>query len=142
FYYAYREAQAENLTLQAANAEARYHALKHQLQPHFLFNSLNSLSELIDSDREAANRMTQRLADLYRGILSSAKRTTAPLSSELALVRDYLELEQVRFGERLQFRLSAPESAQRIHVPTLVLQTLVENGVKHGVAPAGRGGGI
>ena len=142
FSYAYKNIRARYDELEATTAEALFQTLKAQMQPHFLFNSLNSLSELISSDKSSAAEMTQRLADLYREILENSKRKVTPLSSELALIRKYLELEQLRFGERLRFSLPEIPDAEKIFLPSLMLQTLVENAVKHGISPAVEGGNI
>jgi sensor histidine kinase YesM len=122
--------------------EAQLNTLKTQLQPHFLFNSLNSLSELIESDRARAAEMTQKLADLYREILAASDRILSPLSSEAAIVQKYLELERLRFGERLSFRVVLPPNAERVFLPSLLAQTLVENAVKHGIARSIEGGEV
>ena len=112
------------------------------MQPHFLFNSLNSLSELIDADMPEAASMTARLADLYRHILENSKEKTTTLASELAIIRDYLELERLRFGKRLQFVIKSEVDERSVFVPSLILQTLVENAVKHGISPSIGGGEI
>jgi len=141
-YDAYRRAREESLRLQAAVAEARYHSLEQQMRPHFLFNALNSLAELIESGREDAAETTYKLAELYRRILANSGLKTATLESELEIVSAYLELEQLRFGKRLEFSIHTAENRQEIHLPSLMLQTLVENAVKHGIAPAVEGGRI
>lgn len=142
FSYAYKNMRTRYDELEAASAEANFQTLKAQMQPHFLFNSLNSLTELINSDRDSAAQMTQRLADLYREILDSSEHKVAPLSREIALIRKYLELEQLRFGERLRFSLPEVPGAESVFLPSLMLQTLVENAVKHGISPAIEGGDI
>lgn len=136
----YRERLAE---LKTATLEAQYSTLKSQLRPHFLFNALNSLSELIENGNSAeAAAMTQKLSDLYRQILRNSKSRTSPLSSELDIVARYLEIERLRFEERVRFSVEAPANADKIYVPSLMLQTLVENAVKHGIAPSLAGGEI
>jgi LytS/YehU family sensor histidine kinase len=128
--------------LSRATIEAQYAALKNQLRPHFLFNSLNSLSELIERDPQAAVEMTQKLSDLYRQLLKNSTLRTATLSSELEIIEKYLEIERLRFEDRVRYRVAAPPEADQIFVPSLMLQTLVENAVKHGIAPAVEGGAI
>ena len=140
FLYAFRASQRRVAELEHVTVEARYETLKAQLQPHFLFNSLNSLAELIDTASPEAGRMTERLADLYRTILTNSKEKTATIESELAIVENYLSLERLRFGARLQFSIECPVELRRRHVPSLLLQTLVENAVKHGISPAIDGG--
>lgn len=142
FYYSSKFSKEENLELKAKNAEAQLHVLKNQMQPHFLFNSLNSLSELIDANQDHAAVMTQKLSDLYREILENSKSKTCDLKSELSIVQKYLELEKLRFGKRLSFSIEAPKEASQIFIPSLLLQTLVENAVKHGIAKVIDGGDI
>jgi hypothetical protein len=142
FYFAYKQAKEEALALRAEAAEARYHALENQMRPHFLFNALNSLAELIESGREDAAETTYKLSDLYRRILANSGMKTARLDFEIEIVRSYLELEQLRFGSRLSFDIKEPENSDEIFLPSLTLQTLVENAVKHGIAPSIEGGRI
>lgn len=142
FYYAYKHSAEENLALKAAKAETELLVLKNQMQPHFLFNSLNSLAELIETNKDSASDMAMKLSDLYREILENSKKQLAPLSSEISIIQKYLELEKIRFGDRLVFSIEIPNNSDRISFPSLVLQTLVENAVKHGVASAIAGGQI
>lgn len=142
FRTAYRSSRRRIVELERATAESRYETLKAQMQPHFLFNSLNSLSELIDSDLPEAASMTVRLADLYRHILENSKEKTTTLASELTIIRDYLELERLRFGPRLQFTIQSDVDSESVYIPSLILQTLVENAVKHGISPSISGGTI
>ena len=141
-HMAYRQAKEDALALQAAVAESKYNALEHQMRPHFLFNTLNSLAELIESGHERAAEMTHLLADLYRQILANSKLKTAPIESEIGIARRYLELEKLRFGARLRFSFTVAEEAKGVFIPSLMLQTLVENAVKHGVSKAIGGGEI
>jgi signal transduction histidine kinase len=142
FHHAYREAREEALRLQTSIAESRYQALEKQMRPHFLFNSLNSLAELIESGEERAIDIVYKLADIYRLILANSQLKTAPLTSELEIVERYLEIEQLRFGQRLSFSITIAEETGALYAPSLVLQTLVENAVKHGVAKSIDGGHI
>lgn len=137
---AYTETQSYNLKLRAESAESNLNVLKNQMQPHFLFNSLNSLAELIDSNREYASQMTQKLSDLYREILESSKQQVSSLESEISIVKKYLELEALRFGHRLKYDIEVPENIENTVIPSLLLQTLVENSVKHGVSQSLEGG--
>jgi len=141
-YAKYQEARAEALQQQAALADARYHTLETQMRPHFLFNALNSLAELIESGQGNAAEVALTLSDLYRKILANSKTKTASLESELEITRAYLELEQLRFGKRLQFTITTPRDTDQIFLPSLSLQTLVENAVKHGIAKSVTGGSI
>jgi two-component system, LytTR family, sensor kinase len=141
-YSQYQQARAEALQHQAALADARYHVLENQMHPHFLFNALNSLAELIESGQGKAAEVALTLSDLYRNILANSKTKTASLESELAITRAYLALEKLRFGERLQFSILAPDDAAKIYLPSLALQTLVENAIKHGIAKSIEGGSV
>jgi two-component system, LytTR family, sensor histidine kinase AlgZ len=122
--------------------DAELHALRMQINPHFLFNSLNSISALATTDGVRAREMCARLAGFLRGSLSLGSRDTVPLSEELALARSYLEVEQVRFGARLRVVEEIGVECDACGVPALLLQPLVENAVKHGVAGLLEGGAI
>jgi hypothetical protein len=125
------ETQELETRLMARDAELRM--LRTQVDPHFLFNSLNSISALTSIDPGAARAMTLRLADFFRHSLGLHADRKVPLERELALVRDFLAIEQVRFGERLRFEAEATPEAQACLVPPMLLQPLVENAVKHGI---------
>lgn len=128
------------LESEIAAREAELRALRAQIDPHFLFNSLNSISGLVGIDPESARSMCQRLGDFLRDSLTLGGSGRIPLSRELALVRQYLEIEQVRFGARLVVRARLSEHAGETHVPALLLQPLVENAVRHGIATMIDGG--
>jgi signal transduction histidine kinase len=118
--------------LQYEAAQARLSSLESRLHPHFLFNTLNSISALIPEDPAAAERMTERLAALLRFSLDSTDRQTVPLEHELKITTDYLEIEKTRFGPRLNYSIDVPAELMRLEVPPFSLQTLVENSVKYG----------
>ena len=122
--------------------EAELRALKSQVNPHFIFNSLNSLRALIEEDPARARKSVTHLANLLRYSLQSGQLETVPLEDELGVVNDYLALEQVRFEERLRLRLDVAPSALRLRIPPMLLQTLVENAVKYGIAARPEGGEI
>ncbi len=122
--------------------EARLASLESRLQPHFLFNTLNAISALIQQDPDHAERMVERLAALLRFSLDATERGVVPLADELKIVTDYLEIEHTRLGERLAFTIDAPGELARAEVPPLSIQTLVENSVKHAIAPRPSGGRI
>lgn len=137
-----RTAERRGLELQVLAREAELRALRSQIDPHFLFNSLQSISALTTIDAAAARRMCLLLADFLRDTLALGSRQQIPLSSELALVRRFLAVEQVRFGDRLTVDVeAAPETADH-GVPPLLLQPLVENAVTHGVAHMLEGGTV
>jgi sensor histidine kinase YesM len=123
--------------LQAAS-EARLQSLESRIHPHFLFNTLNSISSLVRQDPEAAEELIQRLAALLRFSLDR-HASLVPLQEELQITRDYLEIEKARFRERLRFEISVPEELLMVPVPGLSLQTLVENSVKHAVSVSRNG---
>jgi sensor histidine kinase YesM len=131
------EAEARRLA-----AEAQFASLESRVQPHFLFNTLNSIAALIPKDPAGAEKMTEQLASLLRSSLDAAPHATVPLQQELKVVRDYLEIERVRFGSRLRYEIRLDQTLAETRVPTLSLQTLVENCVKYAVAPRREGGSI
>ncbi|MGA2535457.1 MAG: histidine kinase [Terracidiphilus sp.] len=121
-------------TVIAAHAYYYLYALKMQLHPHFLFNTLHGISTLIDSDRKGAQAMIFKLSSLLRTALEHSGSDLVPLQDELNFIRDYLDIEQMRFGSRLQVTWSIDQETLRRLVPQLILQPLVENAVRHGVA--------
>ena len=115
-------------------AEAQLAALEARVQPHFLFNALNSIAAMIPEDAQGAERMVERVSALMRSSLENDGPATASLADELRLVCDYLEIERVRFRDRLRYELRIETGAEEVSVPRLSVQTLVENAVKHAVA--------
>ncbi len=148
-YYGINDwAEIEKQRKRASKAEAMAHAarlraLQSQLEPHFLFNTLNAVSTLVaEGNNAAATRVIARLSDFLRLTLDTAETPEISVTEELEFVRRYLEIEQVRFGDRLQVMIDAQPEAARGLVPALVLQPLVENAVKHGVLPREQGGSV
>jgi signal transduction histidine kinase len=129
-----QEHRVRTAELEASVAEARLQALTQQLRPHFLFNTLNAIAELIHEDPDAAERMVGRLADLLRRTLETDGTAEVTLASELELVDRYLEIQAVRFQDRLRVRREVDGNARRAQVPAMILLPLVENAVRHGVA--------
>jgi len=121
------------LTHQVVSAELR--ALRAQVNPHFLFNSLNTIAALIPPEPEKAELMTVRLAKVFRHVLTHTDRSFSTVEEEIDFVRTYLEIEKVRFGDRLSVEIEVSEAAEAATVPSLILQPLVENALKHGLAP-------
>ena len=137
-----RHLEAETLRLQLHGREAELRALQAQVNPHFFFNSLNSVRALIFEDREAAAHMVDQLAGLMRHALQSSQHATVPLAAELDAVRAYLAIEQIRFEERLRVSFDIAPGVDHVRVPPMALQTLVENAVKYGVEASADGGDI
>lgn len=136
----FRELAAAQLALDLAQAENR--ALRAQLQPHFLLNALNSVSALVHDNPDGAERMLARLGDFLRGLLAMDPAQSLTLRQELALLGAYTDIERIRFGDRLVFRVQAEEACLDHPVPPLLLQPLVENAIKHGVRLRPEGGTI
>ncbi len=137
-----RQAEARVAEARVLAREAELKALKTQLNPHFLFNCLHSISSLAGTDPGRARQMCVLLSDVLRSSLGLSERGEVPLSDELALARRFLAIEQVRFGERLGVEEDIEEPSKACMVPSLLLQPLVENAVKHGIATLVEGGAI
>jgi len=137
-----RQAEAEKWRLEVATRDAELSAMRAQINPHFLFNSLNSLRALIEEEPVRAQRAVTDLAALLRYTLRLSRKPTTSVREELEGVRNYLALEQLRFEERLRYEIDADEASLDCQVPPLLMQTLVENGIKHGIARLPGGGVI
>jgi signal transduction histidine kinase len=135
----YREQRVAAAELESRLSEARLDALRLQVHPHFLFNTLNAISAFVDADPERARRMIARLGELLRGTLNGGTAAELPLARELDLLAPYLEIQQIRFGDRLAIELDVATDAGAALIPTLMLQPLVENAVEHGVKRTPRG---
>ena len=128
-----RAQREAHLVKQLVEAELR--ALRAQINPHFLFNSLNSIAALITAEPQAAEEMTIRLAKIFRHVLTYHDRPFSSVNEEISFLRTYLEIEKVRFGDRLHVNFEIEESVAQIAIPTFILQPLVENSLKHGLGP-------
>jgi LytS/YehU family sensor histidine kinase len=138
-----RHEQAEKAALQTQLVEAQLGALRMQLQPHFLFNTLNGVAMLIRSgDPGRAVEMVALLGEVLRGLLRTSSALEAPLASELQLLRNYLEIEQIRFGDRLRVAWQVNDHVGGALVPPLILQPVVENALRHGLWPQTEGGAL
>ncbi len=133
YYQRYELSSAKAADLNAQLAQAQLHSLKMQLHPHFLFNSLHSISELIHADPFAAERMIVGLSDLLRSSLAGSSALEVPLERELELTKLYLSIEKMRFDERLVVDIQVAQETLAALVPNLILQPLVENAIKHGI---------
>jgi sensor histidine kinase YesM len=123
-------------------AEAQLASIESRVQPHFLFNTLNSIAALVHDDPAGAERMTGQLASLLRSALDSSANPLVTLDEELRLVRAYLDIERVRFGDRLRYAVELGDGTGAVLVPRMGLQTLVENSVKYALSPRPAGAGI
>jgi hypothetical protein len=137
-----RTAERRALEMQVLAREAELKSLRAQLDPHFLFNSLNSVAALIGNDTTAARQMCFLMAQFFRKSLTLSRQQSIPLSEEIALVETFLAIERVRFGERLRAQFEVADEVRNVAVPPLVLQPLVENAVHHGVAHLIEGGTV
>jgi len=137
-----REREVREARLKHAVTEARLEALRAQVDPHFLFNTLNAITDLIASDPDKAELMTERLAAFFRYTLNRQEQTLATLDEELDFVRQYLDIEKVRFGDRLTVEIRKDEGLGEESVPSLILQPLVENALRHGLSSKREGGRI
>jgi signal transduction histidine kinase len=132
-----QEKERQEEQLQALATEAELRALKAQIHPHFLFNTLNTIAELIHADSDRAEATVERLAEMFRYVLNGSERGLVPFEEELAFLDDYLEIERVRFGDRLRVTREIAPEALSLLVPSLVLQPLVENTLRHGLGADG-----
>ncbi len=142
YYQKHRERQLHASQLEAQLAQAQLKALKMQLHPHFLFNTLHGISALIPTDPEAAERMIARLSDLLRLTLENEGTQEVSLKQELDFLEHYLEIERMRFQDRLSVEIDVDPAALDARVPNLILQPLVENAIRHGVAPRPEAGSV
>jgi LytS/YehU family sensor histidine kinase len=136
------QSRLEGERLRSEVAEQRLIALTGQLQPHFLFNTLQGISTLIHRDPNAADEMLSRLSELLRDLLRHRDSPMITLDDELRYIRTYLEISQFRFSDRLSFAIESPRDVTTAKVPLFILQPLVENALAHGIGPKAKGGTI
>lgn len=142
FFDNYKKTEIQNLRLEATSKEVELNKLKSQLNPHFMFNSMNSIRALVDEDPKKAKIAITQLSNILRNTLMMHKNKYITLEDEIALVKDYLELEHVRFEERLIFNFDIDPQTLSLNIPPMMIQTLVENGIKHGISKYPEGGSI
>jgi sensor histidine kinase YesM len=142
YYRKYHERTVQTLELEKHLTEARLQALLHQLKPHFLFNTLNGIASLMHTDVDAADRMLVRLSELLRITMSHTGAPQTTLREEVAFLERYLDIERIRFRNRLEVNISIDEEAIDALVPSLILQPIIENAVRHGIETQSRIGRV
>jgi len=142
YFRKYRDREIRTAQLEASLQQAKLSVLQAQLNPHFLFNALNAVSALMYRDVEAADAMLARIGELLRLTLAADGSNEIRLSEELELLERYLDIERIRFAERLAITVDVPDSTLEAHVPPFALQPLVENAIRHGVAKRSQGGKV
>ena len=140
YYREARDRQLKALELESLVHQAQLQALRSQLNPHFLFNALHSIAELVHENPKLAEKLIVRLGELLRQVLQSSTLQEVSLADELDFIRGYVEIEQMRLGERLRVEWDVPPELLAARVPSLLLQPLVENAIQHGIAPASKAG--
>ena len=138
----YKKTEIQNLRWEAASKEIELNKLKSQLNPHFMFNSMNSIRALIDENPAKAKEAVTQLSNILRNTLMMNKSKEIALEEELKIVHDYLELEKIRYEERLNYKIDSDENALKLQVPPLVVQAQVENAIKHGISKIPGGGTV
>ena len=136
----YKRSEIESYIWEAAVKDFELKTLKSQLNPHFMFNAMNSIRALIEEDPESAKTALTRLSNLLRYSLKMERNETVLLEEEIQTVKDYLLLEGIRFEERLRYKLNIDPKSAKIEIPPMMIQTLVENGIKHGISKKTGGG--
>ncbi|MCU0415402.1 MAG: histidine kinase [Ignavibacteriaceae bacterium] len=138
----YKKKEIESLIWEAAVKDYELKTLKSQLNPHFMFNAMNSIRALIEEDPESAKVAITKLSNILRYSLQMERMERVPLEDEIETVKNYLDLERIRFEDRLKYKLDIDRVTNKIEIPPMMIQTLVENGIKHGVAKRTEGGEI
>jgi two-component system LytT family sensor kinase len=137
-----KKAEIETFIFEAAVKDFELKTLKAQLNPHFMFNAMNSIRALIEEDPQNAKDAITKLSNLMRYTLKIERTETVLLSEELKTIQDYLDLEKIRFEERLNYKIKSTPDADRFEIPPMMVQTLVENGIKHGISKITAGGEV
>ena len=142
YYGAYRDRSRHEAALETELAQFRLHVLQQQLQPHFLFNALHTISALMTEDVVTARRVLAKLGDLLRTALDRMDEQDIPLEQEIDFLRDYVDIQTARFGDRLAVEWAVEDEARSILVPSMILQPCLENAIQHGIEPLERGGSV
>lgn len=138
----YQKAEIESLIWESAVKDFEIKTLKAQLNPHFMFNAMNSIRALIEEDPENAKTAVTKLSNILRYSLKIERTETVTLEDEIKAIKDYLDLEKIRFEERLKFSLEISSASAKAEIPPMMIQTLIENGIKHGVSKRTDGGEV
>jgi sensor histidine kinase YesM len=138
----YKKAEIEALIWEAAVKDFELKTLKSQLNPHFMFNAMNSIRALIEENPERAKTALTKLSNILRYSLKIERTETVSLSDEMQIIYDYLDLEKIRFEERLSYKIDISPDSAGVEIPPMMVQTLVENGIKHGISKLTEGGTI
>ena len=138
----YRKAEIQQLKMQTSLKEAELNKLKSQLNPHFMFNAMNSIRALIDENPQKAKEAVTQLSNILRQTLTLERNKLISFDDEMTLVKDYLALEKIRFEERLNFEFYLDAASSQYKIPPMLLQTLVENAIKHGISKLTEGGKV
>ena len=140
FYRKLKQKKINELRLEERRIRAELSSLQSKINPHFLFNAISSISELINFDPGSAKKMLQNISGLLRYTLRTSKNEFVRLDEEILMVRKYLEIETIRFGKRLEFYIDIPDTLSIMMIPPLLFQPLVENSIKHGLSNRLEGG--
>ena len=142
FYRKLKQKKINELRLEERRIRAELSSLQSKINPHFLFNAISSISELINFDPASAKKMLQNISGLLRYTLRTSKNEFVRLDEEILMVRKYLEIEKIRFGKRLEFSIDIPDTLSNMMIPPLLIQPLVENSIKHGLSNRLEGGAV
>ncbi|HMQ00046.1 MAG TPA: histidine kinase, partial [Cyclobacteriaceae bacterium] len=142
YFQGIQKKENEKAELALKNQEMQISLLKSQINPHFFFNTLNSLSTLVGTSKEKARKVITQLSDIFRYALDSHGGQLVKLNKEINFIENYVKIQHVRFGDRLQFIKKIDENVLGMDIPPMILQPLVENAVKYGIAPKDNGGSI
>jgi sensor histidine kinase YesM len=142
YFQGLQKQDKEKSELALKNKEMQISLLKSQINPHFLFNTLNSISTLMHTSKDQARKMITQLGDVFRYALDSHKTETVELGNEVVFIENYIRIQQVRFGDRLRFHKEVDQDCLKMRIPPMILQPLIENAVKYGIAPKEEGGNI
>lgn len=138
----YQKAEIESLIWESAVKDFEIKTLKAQLNPHFMFNAMNSIRALIEEDPDNAKVAVTKLSNILRYSLKIERTETVTLEDEIKTIKDYLDLEKIRFEERLKYNLIISPDSFKVEIPPMMIQTLIENGIKHGVSKRTNGGEV